>query len=145
MSQSQISVCVNFAVATLFCAAVGLMPLLLLTSGESLSARTVEMGAVLSEALRTMPGATTSTIVIPLLAAFVCGAGFIVAVVRAAPQSRYRATLVSIVIVAALSLVATIQLRGVPILAITLVPLCFAAYSAYRTVQVNMSSRRPAT
>ena len=134
ISKRKILIAANCLIAVLFSGAIGVMPLLSVTPDGTLLEKTAAMYSAVIQIVRTVPIPTASAIIIPLLAAITCAAGLSGVLLSSMPKSYYRAMLTTTCVVAAFTLIASVLTRDLPILAVTLVPLSFASYSARRAV-----------
>jgi hypothetical protein len=135
MTGKRLAILFNVALAMLYCVALPVALLSMMSADDSWVSRVSHMPNVLAQVTRAAPIVAFCSILLPFAGALVCAATLVVMFLRGR-ASYTRAATVSLVIVGALTIAATIVLRDLSWLFIACVPLAFASYVASRADMV---------
>jgi len=119
----------NLLLATIYCGALAILPLMSLASGLSWHAQLANLPQTLVDVWNVSRRAAAAYI-LPLVGALVAITGFCISVVREDAPALRRVAQVECVSMAVLALIISVMLHGVPFFAIVFLPLGFALYSA---------------
>jgi hypothetical protein len=125
----RIGVSFNLLLTAVICGALAIVPLLSLAPGSSWPAQLENMPRTLADVWHVSKRAAAASYILPLVGALIAITGFCISIVPKNAPVLSKVVQVECLSMAALAVIISVLLKGVPFFALVFLPLGFALYS----------------